>query len=93
MKIKPEINTYCPTCRKHTTHKVKVASKGAARTMALGTRQHNRKLKGYGGKVAGEKTVKKMGKRQKLMLQCNVCKKKHERVMGGRTRVKIEIKA
>ncbi len=93
MKIKPEMNTYCPKCRKHTKHKVKAAKKGAARSMAWGTRKHKRKLIGYGGKVAGEKTVRKMGKRQKLMLQCTECKKKHERVLRGRTRVKIEIKA
>jgi len=93
MKIKPEINTYCPTCRKHTKHKVRVASKGSARPLAKGNRQHQRKLRGYGGKVAGEKTVKKMGKRTKLMLECLTCRKKHERVMGTRTRSKIEIKA
>jgi len=92
-KIKPEINAYCPFCRKHSKHKVRVASKGAARTMAIGSRKHNRKLYGYGGKVAGEKTVKKQGKRQKLMLECSVCKKKHERVFGTRTRNKVEIKA
>ena len=93
MKIKPEINTYCPKCRKHTKHKAKLAKKGSARSMARGTRKHNRKLGGYGGKVAGEKSVRKMGKRQKLVLQCTECKKKHERVVGGRTRAKLEVKA
>jgi len=92
-KIKPEINTYCPICRKHRKHKVRLAKKGAARSMAKGTRRHNRKLKGYGGKVAGEKTVRKLGKRQKITLQCKECKKKHERVIGSRTKVKLEIKA
>jgi len=93
MKIKPEINAYCPMCRKHTKHKVKLAKKGSARSMAWGTRKHERKLVGYGGKVAGEKTVRKMGKRQKITLQCGECKKKHERVVGGRTRLKLEVKA
>jgi large subunit ribosomal protein L44e len=92
-KIKPEMNTYCPKCRKHTKHKVKLAKKGSARSMARGTRKHLRKLVGYGGKVAGEKSVRKMGKRQKITLQCSVCKKKHERVIGSRTKVKLEVKA
>jgi len=93
MKMKPEINTYCPVCRKHTRHKVKMAKKGAARSMAFGTRKHGRKLMGYGGKVAGEKSVRKMGKRQKIMLQCTACNKRHERVVGSRTKAKLEVKA
>ena len=94
MKIKPEIRTYCPFCRKHQVHKVKASSKGGGtgRPLAIGNRRHARKLTGYGGKVAGKVTVKKQGKRQKLMLTCVVCKKKHEKVMGSRTRNKIEVK-
>ncbi len=90
MKHPKEKNTYCPTCRKHTKHKVKLASKGKARTLAEGNRKHERKLRGHGGKRAGEKTVKKQGKRQKLMLTCTECNKKHEQVLRGRTRKKVE---
>ena len=61
--------------------------------MAAGTRAHERSLEGHGGKRAGEKTVKKQGKRQKLMLECEQCKKKQERVVGSRTTKKIELKA
>jgi len=93
MKYPKNVNTYCPKCRKVTKHKAKLASKGAPRTMAWGNLKHARKLKGYGGKVAGEKTVRKQGKRQKITLECSECKKKHERVIGGRTRKKLEIKA
>ncbi|MBN2478272.1 50S ribosomal protein L44e [Candidatus Micrarchaeota archaeon] len=92
MKYPKELTAYCPKCRKHTKHKVKTASKGRARSMAFGNRKHNRKLKGYGGKRAGEKTVKKQGKRQKIILTCEVCKKKQERIIGGRTMKKIEFK-
>lgn len=93
MKFPNEINAYCPFCKKHEAHKVKVASKGATRTLARGTRAHERKLLGHGGKRAGKKTVKKQGKRQKLILQCQTCKKKHQRVLGGgRTTKKVEIK-
>lgn len=93
MKFPKEIRVYCPFCKKHAVHKVKLASKGRARTLAVGNRAHNRSLLGHGGKRAGEKTVKKQGKRQKLMLECQQCKKKHEKIVGRRTKKKIELKA
>ncbi|MCD6279207.1 50S ribosomal protein L44e [Candidatus Micrarchaeota archaeon] len=93
MKFPKEINTYCPFCKTHTVHKVKLYSKkgGTGRSMAKGTRKHDRKLKGYGGKRKGMKTPKKQGKRQKVILTCTVCKKKHERVLGTRTKKKLEV--
>jgi len=92
MKFPKEINAYCPYCKSHKLHKVKAASKGRARTMAEGNRAHNRSLLGHGSKRAGEKTVRKQGKRQKIVLQCSECKKKQERIIGGRTTKKIEFK-
>ncbi|MFH1785777.1 MAG: 50S ribosomal protein L44e [Candidatus Micrarchaeota archaeon] len=92
MKFPKEINAYCPYCKSHKVHKVKAASKGRARTMAKGNRAHNRSLMGHGSKRAGEKTVRKQGKKQKLALQCSACKKKQERIVGGRTTKKIEFK-
>ena len=93
MKFPKEINAYCPYCKSHKLHKLKAVSKGRARTMAEGNRAHNRSLRGHGSKRAGEKTVKKQGKRQKIVLQCNECKKKQERIVGGRTTKKIEFKS
>ena len=92
MNYPKEVRTYCPYCRKHTKHKAKAVSKGRARSMAFGNRKHNRRLKGFGGKRAGEKTVKKQGKKQKIKLTCTVCKKSQERIIGNRTKVKIEFK-
>ena len=92
MKYPSQVNTYCPNCRKKTLHKVKLYSKGRARTTAWGQLKHERKLKGYVGKVAGEKSVKKQGKRNKIVLECSACKKKQERTVGTRTRKKLEIK-
>ena len=92
MKYPKEVRTYCPFCRKHTIHTSKGVSKKRARKMAIGNRIHDRKLKGYGGKRAGEKTVKKQGKKQRVMLTCSECKKKHERTIGSRTTKKIEFK-
>ena len=93
MKYPKEIKAYCPNCRKHTLHKAKLASKGKASTMAIGKRKHESKLTGHGGKRAGKKPVKKQGKRQKIILECQVCKKKQERVIGSRTKKKIEFNA
>jgi len=92
MKFPKETRTYCPHCKSHQVHKVRLSSKGRARTLAAGNRAHERSLLGHGGKVAGEKTVKKQGKRQKLTLECGACKKKQERVVGSRTKKKIELK-
>lgn len=92
LKYPKEVRTYCPFCRKHTKHKAKGVSKGKARPMAAGNRKHKRKLKGYGGKRAGEKTVKKQGKRQVAMLTCQTCNKKHQRTIGSRTTKKLEFK-
>jgi len=91
MKYPKEVNAYCPNCGKHTPHKAKLVSKGKARPMAIGNRKHERSLMGHGGKRAGEKTVKKQGKRQKIILECSVCKKKQERVIGTRTKKKLEV--
>jgi large subunit ribosomal protein L44e len=92
MKFPKETRTYCPYCKTHQPHKVRLVSKGRARTLAAGNRAHERSLLGHGGKVAGEKTVKKQGKRQVLMLECPTCKKKHQRTVGTRTKKKIELK-
>lgn len=92
MKHPKEVRTFCPTCNAHQPHKVRLVSKGRARSMAVGNRKHERSLHGHGGKRAGEKTVKKQGKRQKIILECQVCKKKHERVVAGRTKKKLELK-
>ena len=93
MKYPKEVNAYCPKCNKHTKHKVKIASKGSARSMAIGTRKHERKLEGRGGKRAGKVPVKKQGKRQVIILLCPDCKKKQQRTIGTRTKVKLEIVA
>jgi large subunit ribosomal protein L44e len=93
MKFPKEINTYCPYCKKHQLHKAKAYGKGRASSLAEGNRRHERRLKGHGSKRKGEKTVKKQGKRQKIILQCSQCKKRQERIIGGRTTKKLEFKS
>lgn len=91
MKFPKEVNSFCRNCNSYQSHKVRVASKGRARSLAKGNVKHINKLKGRGGKRAGEKTVRKQGKRQKIVLECTKCRKKTERVVGTRTKKKIEI--
>ncbi|MFN3909746.1 MAG: 50S ribosomal protein L44e [Candidatus Anstonellaceae archaeon] len=91
MKMPKEIRTYCRYCNKHTKQTVKLASKSPARSLAIGTRKHERKLKGRGGKRAGKVPVKKQGKRQVVMLTCTECKKKTPRTIGSRTKKKLEV--
>ncbi len=92
MIIPKELASYCPTCKKHTRHKVKVTTTKIkpGRTLAWGTRRHERKLRGYHGKVKGKAKVKKQGIRNKIMLECLTCKKKHERTISGRMKKKAE---
>ncbi len=90
MKFPKEVRTYCPYCKKHTLHKSKNPGKGRSRSTAEGNRKHERKLMGHGGKRAGEKTVRKQSKRQRVMLVCSECGKKHMRTIGTRTKKRIE---
>ncbi|MCL4372144.1 50S ribosomal protein L44e [Candidatus Marsarchaeota archaeon] len=90
MKIARELNAYCPKCGKHTPHKVLIYSKKQESGLNLGKRRRARKLKGYIGKVKGQATVVKIAKRQKVLLQCDTCKYKVERVLGSRTKKKLE---
>ena len=94
MIVPKEMNAFCPKCNKHTQHKVKVSTSKykAGRTLAWGTRKHERKLAGYHGKVNGKAKVKKQGIRNKIMLECGECHKKHERVISGRMKKKAETK-
>ncbi|MCL5008646.1 MAG: 50S ribosomal protein L44e [Candidatus Marsarchaeota archaeon] len=92
MKIANTINTFCPYCNKHTLHVVKNVSKGKQRGLSKATRRHNRAIKGYVGSVEPKIHPKKLGKKQKVLLECKVCKKNVERTFGRRTKKKLEIK-
>ena len=92
MKMIKETRTYCPKCNKHTLHTVKLYSSKPASGLGLGARRRKRKLKGYHGKVKGKATQTKASKRQKILLECKECKYVVERVLGTRTKKKLEIK-
>ncbi len=93
MKIPKEINAYCPKCGKHTIHIVKpyVKGSGFGIGMNIGNRRRKRKLKGYHGKVKGQAIKKKVSQRQKVLLTCKDCGYSVERVLGTRTKKKLEI--
>ncbi len=93
MEIPKQIKAYCPFCKKQGMHKVKVTTSKikAGRTLAWGSRKHARKLVGFHGKVKGKAKVKKQGIRNKVMLECIVCKKKHERTISSRSKKKAEL--
>jgi ribosomal protein L44E len=91
MKIMETIMAYCPKDNKHTPHKLKLVKKAKASPFAWGERQHARKLYGYVGKVAGKKPVLKRGKHQKVVLECTVCHRKTERIIGTRTEKILEL--
>ncbi|MGC8710169.1 MAG: 50S ribosomal protein L44e [Candidatus Micrarchaeia archaeon] len=92
MKIQKEVMAYCPYCNKHTKHTVKIYSKKPERWLNVGSRRHARAIKGHVGSVEPKAHPKKLGKKQKVLLTCTVCNKSIERVLGKRTKKKVEIK-
>jgi len=92
VKIEKQIMAYCPYCNKHTLHIVHMPTKNPQRSKSIGTRRHERAIRGYVGSVEPKLKPKKQGKRQKVILECTVCHKSIERVFFGRTKKKIEIK-
>jgi large subunit ribosomal protein L44e len=82
MKFPKKIRAYCPKCRKHTVHNVKMAKKrvrGTAHPNAQAAHRKDRHKRGYGGHgkyskpAAGKKPTQKVD----LRLECEECKKMH----------------
>jgi large subunit ribosomal protein L44e len=92
MKIPDKIRTNCPSCKKHTLHNVKVQRKGKERSMNMGRRKFEAVKRGYGGMPrTPKKPCYKVGKRTVLLLECSVCKKKHQRAYAARTKKAVEV--
>lgn len=88
MKIPKKLRKYCPYCRKHTEHTIKLLKASRKRgSLKAGQRRFERKLEGYGGFPKptmsrkeggykgryGSKTTKKV----QILLTCTVCKRSH----------------
>ncbi len=74
MKIKSEMNKYCPRCRKHTEHSISTYKAGKRRSMAQGERRMKRKTKGYGSFPKNiQKRFAKTTKKTVLKYKCKEC--------------------
>ena len=74
MKIKSELNKYCPRCRKHTEHSVSIGKPGKRRRIAAGERRMARKTRGYGSFPKPiQKRFAKTTKKTVLKLKCKEC--------------------
>jgi large subunit ribosomal protein L44e len=76
MKLPRKVMTYCPNCKKHTSHEVERVKKKKASELKWGQRRFRRVTAGYGGfprpKPEGrEKPTRKVW----LRYQCLDCKK------------------
>lgn len=103
MKLPKQTNRLCPTCRKHTLHKVTIAKKrtrGTARPLSRGSMVRSQKRGwnvGNGNKGRYSKppkpkmTGKKQTKKTDIRYECTVCKKQHGQRKGKRTK-KVEFK-
>lgn len=103
MKLPKQTNCYCPTCRKHTPHKVSLAKKrtrGTARPLSRGSkfRIHKRGWdvgNGNHGRYSRppkpKMTGKKQSKKTDIRYECTVCKKMHGQRKGKRAK-KVEFK-
>jgi large subunit ribosomal protein L44e len=94
MKFPETLRTYCPFCRAHQEHEVRLNRKGKERTMNRGRRKFEEVKRGYGSiPRTPKKEVYKVGKRPVFLLKCKVCKKKHQRHQRARTKKTVEIKS
>jgi len=93
MHIPKEQSLYCPNCKRHTEHKLKVFKPAKARALSWGTRQNEVKHKaGYGGKAEFNATVKKQNKKPTFICECTICNKKIYKVIAKRMK-KAELKS
>jgi large subunit ribosomal protein L44e len=71
-----KINTYCPSCKKHTVHNIEKVKKRRASELKQGQRRFRRVMAGYRGfprpKPEGRE---KTSRRISIKLTCSVCKK------------------
>jgi large subunit ribosomal protein L44e len=81
MKFPKIVNTYCPTCRKHTEHTIKQSKRrgrSAAHPQSQSQRRFDRKMKGYGSfPRPNPKGEGKPTKKVDLRLKCKECGKQH----------------
>ena len=101
MKIPKTRKTYCPFCRKHTSHKVievKGKTRGTLKRGSIARARWRGRGQGFGNKGRwGSKPTKpkragsKVTKKTNLIFKCEVCSKAHMQNKGKRMK-KVELK-
>ena len=92
MKYPRNIKSFCQKCKTHTDFTVSLYKKGRDRSLAEGNRRYERKQEGYGGqRKPKQKRMAKTTKKQNLIIQCNSCGYKRQK-LGIRLR-KLTISA
>ncbi len=103
MKLPKTTMRFCPTCKKHTEHKIMQAKKkthGTAHPLSYGSKTRTKlrgRARGYGNlgrysrPAIGQWKMagKKQSKKTDLRYECSVCKKQHVQKKGFRIK-KIE---
>ncbi|MFX0139117.1 MAG: 50S ribosomal protein L44e [Candidatus Hodarchaeota archaeon] len=74
MKMKKELNKYCPRCNKYTSHTISLYKKGKDSAMRQGARRYDRKKKGYGSQPKPiQKRFSKNTKKLTPRIKCKDC--------------------
>ena len=74
MKMKKELNKYCPRCNKYTIHTISLYKKGRDNPMGQGARRYERKKKGYGSQPKPiQKRFAKNTKKLTPRIKCKQC--------------------
>ena len=90
MKIKRELNKYCPRCNKYTKHAVSLYKANKQRGLAEGARRYNRQKKGYGSQPKPiQHNQAKITKKLVLKIRCSECD--HQYYMRSLRLRKLEI--
>jgi len=90
MKVKAELNRYCPRCKKHTAHTVAVEKAGKRRSLAQGERRMKRRTRGYGSFPKPiQKRFAKTTKKTVLKFKCKECE--HTLQTRGMRLKKVEV--
>ena len=79
MKVKRNVNRYCPFCKKHTAHTREEVKKRKASELKQGQRRFRRVTAGYRGFPRPKPNTGKQTKRRNILYTCTDCKKSHQK--------------
>jgi len=90
MKVKSELNKYCPRCKKHTVHVISIGKAGKRRSLSQGERRMKKKTRGYGSFPKPiQKRFAKTTKKTVLKFKCKDCE--HTIQTKGMRLKKVEV--